>query len=38
MKSLIVELVKSNTELQKQILELCKNSNGGGVTIDKKDL
>jgi len=31
MKSLIVELVKSNTELQKQMLEVCKNSNGGGV-------
>jgi len=38
MKSLIVELVKSNTELQKQTLEMqqqmidvCKNSNGGGV-------
>ena len=27
MKSLIVELVKSNTELQKQMLEVCKNSN-----------
>ena len=31
MKSLIVELVKSNTELQKQMLEVCKNSNGGSV-------
>ena len=38
MKSLIVELVKSNTELQKQTLEMqqqmidvCKNGNGGGV-------
>ena len=27
MKSLILELVKSNTELQKQMLEVCKNSN-----------
>jgi len=31
MKSLIVELVKSNTELQKQMLEVCKNSNSGNV-------
>jgi hypothetical protein len=29
--NLILELVKSNTELQKQMLEVCKNSNGGGI-------
>ena len=31
MKSLILELVKSNRELQKQMIEVCKNGNGGGI-------
>ena len=30
-KTLIMELVKSNTELHKQMLEVCKNTTGGGV-------
>ena len=29
--NLILELVKSNTELQKQMIEVCKNGNGGGI-------
>jgi len=29
-KNIIMELVKSNTELHKQMLEVCKNTSGGG--------